>query len=224
MGRGVPEESTAGLWNTRGRRLNARRRFQEYGLRCASVSALRARLLLSDDRLDIRVLGRQLARRKSESQGLWRVSVARSKLMRPCSVRGYGSGTGTWMRHASEQLQHLVSSNDNLPSDVDAANGILRIDLGGRDRPVNLLPPSNQCIKNGGVLAYTRVNEVFFALLIRSTVWQCIVSMHASASKTSSIQQVTVDLADPGAIYPVCGSVLFLMIFLGLWAVILVKH
>lgn len=191
MGRGVPEESTTGLWNTRRRRLNARRRHQEeYGLRCASVSALRARLLLSDERLDIRVFGRQLARRQSESQGCRRMSVARSKLMRPCSVRGCGSGT--WMRHASEQLQHLVSSNDNLPSDIGAADGIFRIDLGGRDRPVNLLPLSRQCIRTAKFWL-TRASMKFFCPIRQSgsTVSLAMHCVHARLRLNDQLHAVS---------------------------------
>lgn len=185
MGRRVPVEGAAGLWNTVGRRLNVGRRHQEEcGLHRASASSLRAHLPLPDDRLDIRVIGRQLARKQPESQFCRRMSVARSKLMRPCSVRGCGSGT--WTRHASEQLQHLISSNDNLPSDVGAADGILRIDLGAATGPwICYLHPS-QCIKRGKFWLTRHINEVF--CLIRSTGWRCIVSLHASASRTSCIQ------------------------------------
>lgn len=60
--------------------------------------------------------------------------------------------------------------------------------------------------------------------LIQLNIWRCIVTMHASASDTSSIQQVADDLVDPGTVYPARGSVLFLTICLKLWAVSLVKH
>lgn len=45
----------------------------------------------------------------------------------PSSVRGHGYGT--WLRHASEQLQRVDSSNDILPSDIDAAPIIPSINL-----------------------------------------------------------------------------------------------
>lgn len=59
---------------------------------------------------------------------------------------------------------------------------------------------------------------------VENLTMHCVHARLRLRPDTSSIQQVAVDLVDPGAVYPARGSVLFLTICLKLWAVSLVKH
>lgn len=90
---------------------------------------------------------RQLARGHRTPEAVSACPWREKKGYAPCSVRS--CGYGTWMRRASEQLQHPISSNDILPTDIGSAYGILMINLLGRENTsrdaVDPLPSPSQC-------------------------------------------------------------------------------
>lgn len=82
---------------------------------------------------------------------------------------------------------------------------------------------STKLALNGGLGSHV-YQRIILPYSVENLTMHCIHAHLRLRPDTSSIQQVAVDLVDPGAVYPARGSVLFLTICLKLWAVSLVKH